>query len=263
MACMLASAATPCGSPTAHGRAQQRTAAPNSARPRVCTGRPAQALADTVRARAQLSLAAAGKDFHSQDITSTQSDQAGGGSGGGTAAAAAPTSKTFLDGLITVNDPALYVDGSSKISNVISGLTVAAQFISYAPCLILTQPYGFGVFANGVNIQPTGVYVVPTAFNVEPQGFNVAPTLIYVGPVAKNIAPQGFNVAPALISVAPVYNSVGTPGKDVSGDPRIKTVTLPRDGNGEVMVTYPDEAGSGAANADSSSTTSATVPGGG
>jgi len=155
------------------------------------------------------------------------------------------------------------VDGSSKISNVISGLTVAAQFISYAPCLILTQPYGFGVFANGVNIQPTGVYVVPTAFNVEPQGFNVAPTLIYVGPVAKNIAPQGFNVAPALISVAPVYNSVGAPGKDVSGDPRIKTVTLPRDGVGEVQVTYPDEAGSDAANANSESTTSSTVPGGG
>lgn len=67
----------------------------------------------------------------------------------------------------------------------------------------------------------------------------MAPTLIYVGPVGKNIAPQGFNVAPALISVAPVYDSVGTPGKDVSGTP-YKTVTLPRDGQGDTTIAYSD-----------------------
>lgn len=68
-----------------------------------------------------------------------------------------------------MTDPALFVDGSSKIINNIAGGTVAATFLSYAPCLILNQPYGFGVFANGVNIQPTGVYIVPIGFNVQPQ----------------------------------------------------------------------------------------------
>ncbi|KAK9839651.1 hypothetical protein WJX81_003451 [Elliptochloris bilobata] len=165
--------------------------------------------------------AAAGKDFHSHGLQSST-----------------PSSHSLLHGAVTVNDPALYVDSSSKIVTSISGATLAATFLSYAPCLILTQPYGFGVFPDGVNVQPTGVYIVPTGFNVQPQGFNVAPTLIYVGPVGKNIAPQGFNVAPALISVAPVYDSVGTPGKDVSGDPFIKTVTLPRDGVGEPTVVY-------------------------
>lgn len=148
-----------------------------------------------------------------------------------------PASHTLLHGAVTVTDPALFVDASSKINNIISGATLSATFLSYAPCLILNQPYGFGVFPFGLNVQPTAVYIVPAGFNVQPQGFNVAPTLIYVGPVGRNIAPQGFNVAPALISVAPVYDSVGTPGKDVSGDPGI-TVTLPRDHVGDPTVAY-------------------------
>ena len=119
-----------------------------------------------------------------------------------------PASHTLLHGAVTVTDPALFVDASSKINNIISGATLSATFLSYAPCLILNQPYGFGVFPFGLNVQPTAVYIVPAGFNVQPQGFNVAPTLIYVGPVGRNIAPQGFNVAPALISVAPVRHGL-------------------------------------------------------
>ena len=115
-----------------------------------------------------------------------------------------PESHTLLHGAVTVTDPALFVDASSKVNNIVSGAILSATFLSYAPCLILNQPYGFGVFPFGLNVQPTAVYIVPAGFNVQPQGFNVAPTLIYVGPVGRNIAPQGFSVVPALISVAPV-----------------------------------------------------------
>lgn len=103
------------------------------------------------------------------------------------------------------------MDASSKVNNIVSGAILSATFLSYAPCLILNQPYGFGVFPFGLNVQPTGVYIVPAGFNVQPQGFNVAPTLIYVGPVGRNIAPQGFSVVPALISVAPVRRGLLSP----------------------------------------------------
>ena len=142
--------------------------------------------------RAQIVDAAAGKDFSFFHGLTPDT----------------PASHTLLHGAVTVTDPALFVDASSKINNIISGATLSATFLSYAPCLILNQPYGFGVFPFGLNVQPTGIYIVPAGFNVQPQGFNVAPTLIYVGPVGRNIAPQGFNVAPALISVAPVRHGL-------------------------------------------------------
>ena len=65
----------------------------------------------------------------------------------------------------------------------------------------------------------------------------MAPTLIYVGPVGHNVNHVGFAVVPALISVAPVYEADFTVAKDISGLP-LKTVTLPRNGSGEPIITY-------------------------
>lgn len=81
------------------------------------------------------------------------------------------------------------------------------------------------------------MFIVPTGFNVIPQGINVAPTLIYVGPVGHNVNHVGFAVVPALISVAPVYDADFTVAKDISGLP-LKTVTLPRNGSGDPIITY-------------------------
>ena len=66
---------------------------------------------------------------------------------------------------------------------------------------------------------------------------NIAPTLIYVGPVGRNINLVGFNVVPALISVAPVYEAQVAVGKVVNGLP-LTTVTLPRNGSGDPIITY-------------------------
>jgi hypothetical protein len=146
----------------------------------------------------------------------------------------------LLGGAITVNDPALYMDTSAKVVNNLVGVAISGAFIRYAPCLILSQPYGLAVFPYGVNVSPTAVFIVPNGINIMPQGVNIAPTLIYVGPLGRNIAHQGFNVAPALISISPVYNVDFHIGKDVSDPPRVKTVALPRDGVGNTTVTYAD-----------------------
>ena len=148
----------------------------------------------------------------------------------------------LLGGAITVNDPALYADNSAKIVNDLAGVSISGAFLKYEPCLIKSRPYGLGVFPYGANIRPTAIYITPSGFNVMPQGVNISPTLIYVGAVGRNITYHGFNVAPVLISVSPVYNSDFHTGRDLSGPPLIKRVTLPRDGAGNTTVSYADGA---------------------
>ena len=58
-----------------------------------------------------------------------------------------------------------------------------------------------------------------------------------MGPVGHNVNHVGFAVVPALISVAPVYEADFTVAKDISGLP-LKTVTLPRNGSGDPIITY-------------------------
>ena len=96
----------------------------------------------TVTPRAQIADAAAGKDFRKTDDQDWRSRH--------------PASHKLLGGAVTVFDPALYEDTSTKISNSLNGAVLAPTFLRYSPCLILSQPYGFGMFPFGVSIQPTG-----------------------------------------------------------------------------------------------------------
>ena len=57
---------------------------------------------------------------------------------------------------MTVYDPALYEDTSAKVNLAVRGAVLAPTFFQYAPCLLFSQPYGFGMFPYGVSIQPTG-----------------------------------------------------------------------------------------------------------
>ena len=67
-----------------------------------------------------------------------------------------PASHKLLDGAVTVYDPALYEDTSSKVNLAVRGAVLAPTFFQYAPCLLFSQPYGFGMFPYGISIQPTG-----------------------------------------------------------------------------------------------------------
>ena len=67
-----------------------------------------------------------------------------------------PASHKLLDGAVTVYDPALYEDTSAKVNLAVRGAVLAPMFFQYAPCLLFSQPYGFGMFPYGISIQPTG-----------------------------------------------------------------------------------------------------------
>ena len=96
----------------------------------------------TAAPRAQVADAAAGKDY----LKTGEPDWK----------TAHPASHKLLGGAVTVYDPALYEDTSTKIYNSLRGAVLAPTFLQYAPCLLFSQPYGFGMFPYGVSIQPTG-----------------------------------------------------------------------------------------------------------
>ena len=101
----------------------------------------------TVIPRAQLADAAAGRDYTKTGVEQDWRKFH-------------PASHKLLDGAVTVYDPALYEDTSAKVNLAIRGAVLAPTFFQYAPCLLFSQPYGFGMFPYGISIQPTGARLV-------------------------------------------------------------------------------------------------------
>ena len=105
----------------------------------------------TATSRGQIADAAAGKDIYKTGDEDWRKRH--------------PASHKLLGGAVTVYDPALYEDTSAKISNSLRGAVLAPTFFQYAPCLLFSQPYGFGMFPYGVSIQPTGACLTLVPFH--------------------------------------------------------------------------------------------------
>jgi hypothetical protein len=134
----------------------------------------------------------------------------------------------------SVGQPSKFNNAAALVTRFITGVSLSATGVNFAPCLISysatgvvagatavnVAPIGFGFTPNGVtaaaqgvNLQPVLILVQPIGANVQPQGAQIAPFLIAVSPLGVNVQPQGANIAPARVAVAPVGTAIVPQGK--------------------------------------------------
>lgn len=140
---------------------------------------------------------------------------------------APPNVHTYLDGALTVVDPALFYDASAKIISTLNGVVGTLSFINFSPCALVSAEAGMAAYALGAVIEPTVIYIAPEGLSLAAVGLSISPTGIAVGPGRVKTLAEGFAIAPTLISIAPVVDTDAQIGKDISGVPG-KIVQLPR-----------------------------------
>ena len=134
----------------------------------------------------------------------------------------------------SVGQPSKFNNAAALVTRFITGVSLSATGVNFAPCLISysatgvvagatavnVAPVGVGFTPNGVvaaaqgvNLQPVLILVQPIGANVQPQGAQIAPFLIAVSPLGVNVQPQGANIAPARVAVAPVGTAIVPQGK--------------------------------------------------
>ena len=140
---------------------------------------------------------------------------------------APPNVHTYLDGALTVVDPALFYDASAKIISTLNGVVGSLSFINFSPCALVSAEAGIAAYALGAVIEPTVIYIAPEGLSLAAVGLSISPTGIAIGPSRTKTLAEGFAIAPTLISIAPVVDTDAQIGKDISGVPG-KIVQLPR-----------------------------------
>lgn len=149
----------------------------------------------------------------------------------------------------SIAQPSKFANGAATIARSITGLSLAAFGVNFAPCLVSWSNTGLLAGVTGINIQPEGLVLAtrgvsrlgvvgkqqrdrsfsfttiphpthppPLSFQaaILPTAINLQPGLILINPVGYSVQPQGMQVAPFLIAVAPLGDNVQPQGFNVA-----------------------------------------------
>lgn len=145
----------------------------------------------------------------------------------------------------SIAQPSKFANSAATIARSITGLSLAAFGVNFAPCLVSWSNTGLLAGVTGVNIQPEGLVLSTKGVSgerrgecyvfrrsnrfshspthppthqavISPTAINLQPGLILVNPVGYSVQPQGMQVAPFLIAVAPVGDNVQPQGLNIA-----------------------------------------------
>lgn len=94
----------------------------------------------------------------------------------------------------SVAQPSKFANEAAAISRAITGISLSATAVEFAPCLISYGVTGVSFAGTGINVAPVGLQVSAVGSAVSVQGANIQPSLILVQPIGSNVQPQGFQV---------------------------------------------------------------------
>lgn len=89
-----------------------------------------------------------------------------------------PSSLFQVTGTQDVSPPSKFANGAALISRAITGVSLGATAVSFAPCLVSYSMTGLSFGATGVNVAPVGLQMSAAASTISVQGANIQPSLM-------------------------------------------------------------------------------------
>eukprot|EP00884_Botryococcus_braunii_P015230 jgi/Botrbrau1/2390/Bobra.0395s0022.1 len=124
-----------------------------------------------------------------------------------------------------ISAPNKFSNFADVISKTVTGVSVAAGGITWAPAVVAYGPVGISAGIQGLAFTPALFNYFPAVLNVQPQIAQIQPVLFGVYPDGMNIQPQGVTVAPNLFVCAPTGLNILPQGVTVAASGFVEAST--------------------------------------
>ena len=94
----------------------------------------------------------------------------------------------------SIAQPSKFSNEAAAIARSITGLSLSAQAVNFAPCLVSWSNTGLEASLTGINVQPEAFVVANRGAAIIPTAVNLQPGLLLINPVGFSVQPQAFQV---------------------------------------------------------------------